>query len=153
MFWWFFLLFDTILLHAYNICALYPITFFHGGALLGLLTGLLEALLLPHKTRSEDLPRDPDDSDAVTRSVVEGTSESTPLLAEARRKVVRLKSEQNEKEAGGLWIIQYLLSVPFPVLLAAQTLLFAMHSLHQTLADGSSPTNGMTDTIFFTRVY
>ena len=154
--WWFFLLFDTILLYGYNIGALYPIIFFHAGALLGLLIGFLEVLLLPGKTASGELPRDPDDPDTITEYVVErqensvdhergGSSENTPLL---RRKVVGLKSEQNEKGVGSLWIFQYVLSVPFPVLFAAQTVLFAMHSLHQTLADGASPTNGMTCKIF-----
>ncbi|KAF8337945.1 uncharacterized protein EI90DRAFT_3279558 [Cantharellus anzutake] len=149
--WWFALLFDTVMLRSREIGALYPILFFHGGALLALLAGLLEALLLSRKTPQEDLPSDPDDPNAVTETLLErpenhenehaeGLSERTPLLAEIRRKVVGLKSEQDEKEAGGLWISQYVLSIPFPVLFAAQTALFAMYSLHQTLADGAAPT-------------
>jgi len=48
-----------------------------------------------------------------------------------------------ENDAGGiqksvLWMLQYLVSIPFPVLLTFQTALFAMHSLDQTLGDGAS---------------
>lgn len=139
--WWAILVFDTVLVNNYQIGALYAVNFFHAGAVLALLFGLIEILLLKPKTSNEDLPDDVDDPNVETEVVVdhERSTEETPLLG---RKPVGLKSDHNEKEAGALWIVEYLLAVPFPVLFISQTALFALHSLTQTLSDGASPSTG-----------
>lgn len=153
---------DTVFLRHRKVGALFPIAFFHGGALLGVIISLLEVFFFKPKTPNADLPQDIDDPNVETAIVVERAdpppppangvdveehdpegqeaSEQTPLLV-TRRKVVGLKSEiYNEKQAGGMWIWQYLTVVPFPVLLMAQIAFSLMFGMNGTLADGGSTT-------------
>ena len=144
--WWILLVYDTVLLDRSKLGSLYPVVFFYGGAFLALLVALLEVLLFKPLTPNTELPSDPDDPSVETALVVEraeppGPDESderTPLLV-TRRKVVGLKSEiYNEKQAGGMWIWQYLVILPFPVLLIAQLAWALLYALSGTLADGGS---------------
>lgn len=158
IFWWIILVLDTIVLNKMKISVFFPVTFFHIGALLSLLVGLLEVLLFKPITPNADLPSDPDDPNVETALVVERASppppghihetdqeesdETTPLLV-TRRKVIGLKSEiYNEKQAGGMWMWQYLVSVPFQVLIVAQVAFGTLAGLSGTLADGGSTVLG-----------
>jgi hypothetical protein len=142
---WALLVFDTVLLNKYKLGSLYPIVFFYCGALLSLLIGLLEVLLFKPLTPNSELPSDPDDPNVETALVVERaeppgpdeSNERTPLIT--RRKVVGLKNEiYDEKQAGGMWIWQYLVALPFPALLIAQIAWTSLSGLNGTLADGGS---------------
>lgn len=157
IFWWIILVLDTIVIDKQKINIFFPVVFFHTGALLALLIGLLEVLLFKPITPNADLPSDPDDPNVETALVVERASppppglgsngdeaadETTPLLV-TRRKVVGLKSEiYNEKQAGGIWLWQYLVAVPFQALLVAQVAYATLFGLNGTLADGGSTTLG-----------
>jgi len=144
---WTLLVCDTISLDKFKFGSLYPIVFFHCGALLALLIGLLEVFLFKPLTPNADLPNDPGDPNVETALVVEraeppGADESderTPLLV-TRYKVVGLKSDiYDEKQAGGMWVWQYLVAIPFPVLLIAQIAWSLLLGFSGTLADGGSP--------------
>ncbi|KAK7691951.1 hypothetical protein QCA50_005356 [Cerrena zonata] len=84
-------------------------------------------------------------------------TEITPLIRQRRRRSTGgreyivgvddeaiLVEDSTSKGAGfdevGWWILQYLALVPFPLILVFQILVLLLHSLSQTLVDGSSPT-------------
>ncbi|THH09454.1 hypothetical protein EW145_g2012 [Phellinidium pouzarii] len=142
IFWWILLIVDTAYIGRDKIGGLYFITFFHAGALAALLVGLLEHLELPSALggRSGVAPatvandHEGDESDPE-RS---GSSERTPLLAQHGRTI--RKSEINGDNEKGLWVIQFLLAVPFPVILITQISIMLLNALSQALADGNSAT-------------
>ena len=147
MLWWALLVFDTVSLNNSQLGSLYPIVFFYCGALLALLIGLLEVLLFKPLTPIADLPSGTSDPGVETALVVEraepsgsgDSNEHTPLVT--RRKVVGLKTEiHDEKQTGGMWMLQYLVALPFPVLLIAQIAWAILFALNGTLADGGSAT-------------
>lgn len=147
VFWWTLLVLNTVAINKFKLGSLFPVAFFHAGALLSLLIGLLEVLLFKPRTPNADLPTDPDDPNVETALVVERAEppstdeadEQTPLLV-TRRKVVGLKSEiYDEKQTGGMWLWQYIVAVPFPVLFISQIAWVLLFGLNGTLADGGSP--------------
>lgn len=143
--WWVLLVFDTVLVNVYHIGALYFVNIFHAGALLAVLLGLLEILLLKPKTGGDSVPQDANDPSVATEGVEGGhtngewSTERTPLLGNRN---VGLRTDSEEQQNAALWVVQFLVAVPFPVLLISQTALFAMHSVDQTLGDGSSAATG-----------
>lgn len=87
-------------------------------------------------------------------------TEITPLIRQRRRRSTGgreyivgvdddliLVDDTKGKGAGfdeiGWWILQYLALVPFPLILIFQILVLLLHSLSQTMVDGSSPVTGM----------
>ena len=85
---------------------------------------------------SSDSDDDEDEDHGIVR---DENNERTPLLGTNGQAIER--SEIEEDNELGLWAVQYLLSVPFPVILVTQMALMLLNSLNQTLADGSSPAN------------
>lgn len=95
-----------------------------------------------------------------TEPVETEPTEITPLIRQRRRRssggreyIVGVDGEAiliedtTSKGAGcdeiGWWILQYLALVPFPLILVFQILVLLLHSLSQTLVDGSSPNTGV----------
>lgn len=138
VFWWILLAIDTGIIGSSHIGGLYFVTFFYSATLAALLVSLLEYFELPAALRKSSHPIIQDEEDR--RIDRDESNERTPLLATNGRVVSQ--SEIEEDNEMGLWIAQYLLSVPFPVILVTQIALMLLYSLNQTLADGSSPNNG-----------
>ena len=132
---------DQVVISKSSIGGLYFVTFFHAATLSALLVALLENLELPaawRRQQSVRLLRDEEDEESHGR--LEPASERTPLLGENGRAVK--ESEVDEDNQMGLWVIQFLLAVPFPVILITHVGIMLMNSLGQTLADGSKPLTG-----------
>lgn len=140
VFWWILLAIDTGIIGSSHIGGLYFVTFFYSATLAALLVSLLEYFELPAALRKSSHPIIQDEEDR--RIDRDESNERTPLLATNGRVVSQ--SEIEEDNEMGLWIAQYLLSVPFPVILVTQIALMLLYSLNQTLADGSSPNNGQS---------
>lgn len=140
VFWWILLAVDTGIIGSSHIGGLYFVTFFYSATLAALLVSLLEYFELPAALRKSSHPIIQDEEDR--RIDRDESNERTPLLATNGRVVSQ--SEIEEDNELGLWIAQYLLSVPFPVILVTQIALMLLYSLNQTLADGSSPNNGQS---------
>lgn len=145
VFWWILLAFDAAVINSSQIGGLYFITFYTAGAFLALLVAFLPYLpysapwpirqstihvsyATHHNSNSE-----PDDSADPT--------EETPLIQ--RVPDARPRAGEPGKSAEWLWIVEYLLAVPFPVILVTQLGLLLLTALSQTLADGNSPQLGV----------
>lgn len=124
---------------------MYFITFFYAGTLAALILGLLEHFELPAALPSNKLYKAVngvmDDEDGAH------TGERTPLLGQNGHKLK--KEDVDEDNQIGLWLIQFLLSVPFPVILVSQLATVFIHSLRQGLADGTSPNSGQLNVFVF----
>lgn len=117
-------------------------TFFHAATLAALIVALLEHSELPATLRRRQpvrLMRDEEDEESHGGQQAP-SSERTPLLGVNGRTVE--ESEIDEDNQMGLWGLQFLLAVPFPVILITHVGLMLMNSLGQTLADGSKPSTG-----------
>lgn len=134
IFCWILLVADTALIGGQSITGLSFITFFHAGAFTALLVGLTEQFTLPAAVNRSEVP----DSgvDGEDREDIEST-ERTPLLAQNGRRI--RKGEIDEGSEHGVWIVQLLLAVPFPVILVTQVAILTINALGQTLSDGNSP--------------
>ena len=140
IFWWFLLAIDTGIIGSSHVGGLYFVTFFHAATLSALLVSLLEHFELPAMLRKSSHPVLQDDDDDEDHGIVrDENNERTPLLGTNGQAIER--SEIEEDNELGLWAVQYLLSVPFPVILVTQMAFMLLNSLNQTLADGSSPAN------------
>jgi hypothetical protein len=137
--WWFLLIFDTVLVNKSNIGGLYLITFFHVTAFLALLVTLAEHLRLPSSSVRQPNNDDADGVDVESESEEHrevNHTETTPLIRRRRDATNRTNVQEGEHYA--FWILEYLLLVPFPVILVAETAIMLLGALPQTLADGSS---------------
>lgn len=144
VFWWIFLLVDTILIGSKQLGGLYFVTFFYSATTAALLLGLVEHFELPSAIRAHlpervrsdrtnaDLSQHAHDDDLPT--------ERTPLVQQNGQQTKR--SDVDESNELGLWFIQFLLAVPFPLILISQVGVMLVSSLNQTLVDGSSATVG-----------
>lgn len=88
-------------------------------------------------------------------------TEITPLIQQHRRRstggreyiigvdnepllVNEVKKPEHHYEEHGWWIVQMITLIPLPTILLFQLTLILVHSLRNTLADGNSPTGGMS---------
>lgn len=138
--WWILLVFDTVLVNGSKIGGFYFITFFHVAAFLALLVTLLEYLCLPsfpidHQSAFHNVGG-PEIEGESGESREENHSETTPLIQ--RQRNLTTKTDVQEGEHYGFWILEYMILVPFPVILVTQTAMMLLGALPQTLADGSS---------------
>ncbi|EJD06808.1 Zn-dependent exopeptidase [Fomitiporia mediterranea MF3/22] len=138
IFWWILLVVATVLVDKRRIAGMYFVTFFHASTLAALLLGFIEHFTLP--SAQEGSSRNAtaavnDDDDGNDGAEPEESTERTPLLGENGLAI--RKSEIDEDNVIGLWFLQYLLAVPFPVILITQLGVMLMNALPQTLADGS----------------
>lgn len=131
VFCWILLVADTAVIGGQHITGLSFITFMHAGAFCALLVGLLEQFALPpimDEIAQEHVADDGEDFDSTER---------TPLLAQNGRIIKR--GEIDEEHDYGLWILQLLLAVPFPLIVVTQVAVIAINALGQTLTDGNPP--------------
>lgn len=138
VFWWILLVVDTVFIGNLKLGALYFFTFFYAGTLAALVVGLLEHFELPASLPTKERRK-------AVNNVMNGeegglTDERTPLLGQNGRTLK--KEDVDEDNQIGLWLIQFLLSVPFPVILASQLAIVFLHALRQGLTDGTSPSSG-----------
>lgn len=153
--WWILLVYACVVKDG----ATFPITLLHAGAWLALVLGLVETLLLEKRKDVKGLRVQGgvgnedgvageiiNDAEVETEIVIEreqpsntDADEQTPLL-HTYRKPIGFKSDLYEEKdsVGGLWILQYLVLIGFPVLFASQMALSGMGMLGQTLSDGNS---------------
>ncbi|KIJ55609.1 hypothetical protein M422DRAFT_151554 [Sphaerobolus stellatus SS14] len=135
--WWILLVFETVMVNKHKLGGLYAISFFHVAAFTALVITLSEHLVLPQKLHPNIHPTngtDSGDDEQPNHEAVE--TERTPLLGRRRRVT---NPNVQEGEHYGFWFAEYLLLVPFPVILVTNTCLTVLGSLPQSLADGSSP--------------
>ncbi|KAF8578706.1 Zn-dependent exopeptidase [Ramaria rubella] len=136
--WWVILVFDTVLVNQYKIGGFYIITFIHLASFLALVVTLVEHLRLPstqHLHSHANTVRDEDQRGEEGED--NRTDETTPLIERPRNAAVN-KIAAQEGEHYGFWFLEYLLLVPFPVILVTQTAILALGALPQSLADGNS---------------
>jgi len=138
--WWILLIVNTVLINNYGVGGFYFISFFHVASFLTLTITLSEHLLLPKKPELNTNGHHFQHEDTHT--------ETTPLLGRQREVV---HPEVLEGEHYGFWLVEYLVMIPFPLLLVTQTCLYLLGSLPQTLADGSPATTGWC--FLFSRYY
>jgi len=131
--WWILLVFDTVLVDKNKVGGFYIITFFHVASFLALLVTLVEHLRLP-SARHQSF--DEHEGAEAEEHGEENHTETTPLIR--RRQDAAHKADAQEGEHYAFWIVEYLLLVPFPVILVAETAIMLLGALPQTLADGNS---------------
>lgn len=137
IFWWVLLVVDTALIGRSDLAGLYFLTFCHSGALVALLLDLVGHFTLPSARGkgNRDATNVVDDGEEDDRPGLEESNERTPLLANDGHAI--RKSEISEDYGLGLWIFEFLFSVPIPVILLTQMTVMLLNALNQTLADGS----------------
>ena len=136
VFWWIFLLVDTILIGTKKLGGLYFVTFFYSATTAALILGLLEHFELPPAIRTRLSGRARTSWTNNRQEAIEGDepTEQTPLMQNGHTKA----NDTDESNELGLWFIQFLLAVPFPLILISQVALMLVNGLNQTLADGNS---------------
>ncbi|KAL5525905.1 hypothetical protein ACEPAG_7243 [Sanghuangporus baumii] len=136
IFWWILLVIATVFAGRSHIAGLYFVTFFHAGALAALLVDFIEHFTLPSALgRSSRRATAAMNDEEEEVGGAEESNERTPLLAQNGRAIK--KSDIDEGNVIGLWLVQYLLIVPFPVILVTQIAVMMLNALNQTLVDGS----------------
>lgn len=138
VFWWILLVADTVLMGNAEVGGLYFFTFFYAGSLAAVVLGLLEHVELPvalPKSARHKLV-----NDFVDEEGTDNTDERTPLLSQNGLSIER--EDADEDNQVGLWFMQFLLSVPFPVILVSQLAIVFIHSLSQTGTDSETPGTG-----------
>ena len=131
---------DAIYIGSKGICGLFFITFFYAGTTAALLVGLSEYFDLPPTIRSRIpgwLRSSPSDTSNGQQTDEAEPSERTPLIQNGHHS----KPIDGQEELG-VWFIQFLLAVPFPLILISQVGLMLLNSLNQTLVDGSPASVG-----------
>jgi hypothetical protein len=133
--------FNTVLVNKKKIGGLYIITFNHIATFGALVVTLLEHFKV-HRMGNQQSSSQPLESteereghDTHEESTENGHTETTPLIHRRRDTT----DTTNVREGGGrpFWVLEYLLLVPFPVILVIQMATMLLGSLPQTLADGS----------------
>ncbi|TDL26147.1 Zn-dependent exopeptidase [Rickenella mellea] len=146
--WWAFLVADTVLISNVQLGGLYFVTFFHVATLTALVIGLLEQFELPAGFRRRRLlpPRIEvhDEANGANEhendeehAEADAADERTPLI-QANGQAIK-DEDLDEDNVIGLWFLQFLLAVPFPVILITEIGVMLLAALGQTLADGSKP--------------
>ena len=138
--WWILLTINTVLIGQAQISGLYFITFSYVGVFSALLVGLLKLFTIPSSNglaNNEEASVESDDRETA--------SERTPLLdgANVNNRPIQGK-EIDESEEFATWILQFLLAVPFPVILLTQIAVMLVNAINQTLVDGSP-----AETVYF----
>lgn len=139
IFWWIILVVNTVVIGASKIGGLYVVTFFYSANLISLIIALLEHFELPavapqqHRGVRNGHDRGEDGAEPST--------ERTPLLGRNGHAIP--KEEVDEDNQVAVWLLQFLVYVPFPVILVSQLGLLLIRTLDQTLADGSPALTGM----------
>jgi len=129
---------------------LYFITFVHLGAFLATLLALLDMLRLDalryfriRVDETQGPPRDAHEGQSHSHGPSHGhgisdsaASERTPLIPRSEETIG--PKHRGEGDLSLVWIVEFLLAVPFPVILLVQMLLAEMAALSTTVVDGSS---------------
>lgn len=135
--WWIALVYYTVMVNNHHLGGLYAISFFHIASFLALVMTLSEHLLLPPQLDlhyAEPVDHGPSRGDEDGEHNQDVHTEQTPLLGR-RRPIAR--PDTQESEHYGFWLAEYLLLVPFPIILVCGTYITVLIALPQTLADGS----------------
>ena len=154
--WWILALVNVILMATRQISGLYFITFAHAGAFLATLLALLDMLRLdalqrfrvrvdeahePSRHASEGHPhRQEPGPGPSSHGHRDSATERTPLIPRAQETTG--PKHFGEDDLSLIWILEFLLAVPFPVILLVQMLLAAVAGLSTTVVDGSSALMG-----------
>ena len=150
--WWILALANVILMATRQFSGLYFITFVHLGALLATLLALLDMLRLDalrYFRIRVDETQEPPRHTHEGRSYGQGPSHShtehgnsdpaterTPLITRAEETVGPKRFGEGDLSVN--WILEFLLAVPFPIILLVQMLLQETAGLSTTVVDGSS---------------
>ena len=120
-------MFNTVLVNNKKVGGLYVITFFHIASFCALLVTFLEHLRLSPSATQRLVC-----ADIHEEHTEDEQTETTPLI--------RRRGDANAQEVANqpYWILEYLLLIPFPVILVTQMGTMLLGALPHTLADGSS---------------
>lgn len=116
----------------------------HAGTFVALIIGLLEGFELPSRASRAQATTpvlERQNGNEHSEEDNENSTEATPLLQRDRR--IPIKSDIDEDNQIGLWLLQFLVAVPFPVILITQAAIMLINGANQTLVDGSSPDLGI----------
>ena len=138
---WGLLIANTVLVAGPKVGGLYFITFMNAGFLLSLVIGLSEHFELPPAIKSRIVKRVHQDEDGEHEETANQATETTPLLETQGEDDIR-DLPLDEENQFVLWGFEFLLAVPFTMILLTQINLMALYSLQHTLADGNSPLPG-----------
>ena len=145
--WWILAFINVILMATRQFSGLYFVTFVHAGAFLATLLALLDMLRLdalrhfrirvdeirePSQRASEGGPR----SQQFSHGRWDPGNERTPLIPIAEEVIGPRNYSENDLSL--VWILEFLLAVPFPVILLVQMLLEVTAALSTTIVDGSN---------------
>jgi hypothetical protein len=150
--WWILALVNVILMATRQFSGLYFITFVHLGAFLATLLALLDMLRLDalryfrirvdetqepprHAHEGQSHRQGPSHSDPEHGNS-DSATERTPLIPRAEE-IIGPK-HMGEGDLSLVWIVEFLLAVPFPVILLVQMLLAGTAGLSTTVVDGGS---------------
>jgi hypothetical protein len=150
--WWILALANVILMATRQLSGLYFITFVHAGAFLAAFLALLDMLRLdalrhfrirvdeiqePSRHAPEGHPYGRESTHSPPRNVHRGpATERTPLIPIAEEIIA--PKNYSEGDLSLVWILEFLLAAPFPVILLVQMLLAETAALSTTVVDGSS---------------
>ena len=150
--WWILALVNVVLMATRQFSGLYFITFVHAGAFLATILALLDMLRLdplrwfrirvdetqePSQHAPESHPYSQGPSyDRPRHGNRDPVTERTPLIPRADE-IIGPK-HYGEGDLSLTWILEFLLAVPFPVILLMQMLLVETAALSTTVVDGSS---------------
>ena len=148
--WWLLALVNIILMATHQFGGLYFITFAHAGAFLAIILALLDMLRLDalrYLRIRVDETQEPSQHASESQVHSQGPSyrrdaatERTPLIPRAEEIIG--PRHYGEGDLSLVWILEFLLAVPFPVILLVQMLLAATEALSPTIVDGSSALMG-----------
>lgn len=150
--WWILALANVVLMATRQFSGLYFITFMHAGAMLAILLALLDMLRLDalrHFRIRVDEIQEPSQHASESHSHSQGPShdpprhgnrdtatERTPLIPRAGEIIG--PRHYGEGDLSLVWILEFLLAVPFPIILLVQMLIVETAALSTTVVDGSS---------------
>ena len=147
--WWVLALVNVILMATSQFSGLYFITFVHIGAFLATLLALLDMLRLDalrwvriRVDETNEPPRNAHEGQSHNQGPSHGhpghepTTERTPLIPRTERTIG--PKHWGEGDLSFIWIVEFLLAVPFPVILLVQMLLAETAGLSTTVVDGNS---------------
>lgn len=138
------------LISAWNFCV-------GSSLIIGVIEGLVTSAAWKGHDEDEELPGEEVEGDLPRRSHrhVEDADESTPLLwrenegGDSSGQVQHQHAQPKAEEEGGAgtlaswwWIPQFLISVPFPVILWGHVTMLLLDAVPQTMTDGASPWSG-----------
>jgi len=147
VYWWILGLVNVILMATRQFSGLYFITFVHFGAWLAMLLALLDMLRLDAlryfrirvdetQEPSQYAPEGQSHSQGPSHGNRDPVTERTPLIPRAEE-IIGPK-HRGEGDLSFMWVLEFLLAVPFPVILLVQMVLAETAALSTTVVDGSS---------------